>query len=459
MSGIPHVNQILTLDVHGLGSGGEGVGHSNGYAIFVEGALPRERATVQMIRCHKRYGWAKLLSLASPSSDRVRPPCPLFGACGGCQLMHLSYPKQLETKRQRIIDALQRIGGLDASTVLPCLPAPSPLAYRNKIQLPVRKQAGGTVLGLYARSSHTLVELDACLIHCPLGERIYQNIRTLIKDSGVEPYDPASGAGELRHVLIKSAVHTQEALVVLIANDAPSPLLRKLAARLIASDCAIKGVVHNKHQGRNNIILGDTYTTLEGSGYIQERLCGLTFHVSPASFFQINPTQAERLYAIALAFASPSHRDTLLDAYCGVGTLSLIAARHAGSVIGVECVPAAVRDAQHNAALNDIHNAQFVCAPSETFIASLSAADVAFLNPPRAGCAPSLLEALGRLAPRTLVYISCDPATLARDLARLTSHGYRLDALQPCDMFPQTAHIECIAKLTRTFRNACEHCS
>ncbi len=443
------INQLIRIEIHGIGSNGEGVGSCNGYTVFVDGALPGETVEARLVECQKRYGRAQLLGIENPSSDRAAPPCELFGRCGGCQLMHLSYPKQLEVKRQRVIDAMTRIGKLEKVRVEPCLPSPLELGYRNKIQLPVRQRGDGIALGLYERSSHRLVELEKCPIHCSLGEEAYSQVRPILQRSGISAYDPGTGRGELRHVLIKSALRTQETLVLLVTNAHPTPLLSRAAEEIIASCPWVKGVVQNRHTGPDNVILGSEYSVLKGSGSITESLCGLSFKISPASFFQVNPAQAERLYSKVLEFAELGGEETILDAYCGVGTLALNFARHAKNVLGIECVPEAVADAKENAQRNGIGNALFVLAEASAFIATLTSADLILLNPPRKGCDPSVLDGIGRLSPKKLVYISCDPATLARDLRILGTFGYKADLIQPFDMFPQTAHVECVAKLQK----------
>lgn len=430
----PQVGQKISLSIHGLGSSGEGVGYSNGYTVFVDGALPGEEIEASLYQCQKRHGFARLISITKSSHDRVTPPCKLFGKCGGCQLMHLSYTKQLEIKRQRVIDALRRIGKIECE-VAPCIASPSPLGYRNKIQLPVK----GISIGLYARSSHDLIEVENCHIHSKLGEEVYGLIRQIVKRSAVE----------LRHILIKSALRTGEVLVILVTNGVATPLLRTLANEIMGSSAAIKGVVQNIHSGPDNTILGNNYVVLEGNGFIHERLGDLMFKVSPASFFQINPDQAEQLYAKALEFAELNGDETVLDAYCGVGTLSLFFARGAKKVIGVECVKEAIEDAIENGKINGIENATFVCANSEDFVSSLKDMDVVLLNPPRKGCDPAFLDGVGKLAPKKLIYISCDPATLARDLAHLRKFDYEIEGVQPFDMFPQTAHVECVVRLKK----------
>ena len=428
---------MTQLKIHGLGSDGEGVGSADGYTLFIDGALPGETVTARILEQKKRYGRGKLLSIDTPSPDRVKPICPHFGKCGGCQLMHLSYPKQLEMKRQRVIDALTRIGKLENFLVEPCIPSPKETHYRNKIQLPARLVDGKLKFGLYEKNSHDLVPIDGCHIHSSLGESVYQKIAPILQKSKLQ----------LRHLLIKSTLRTEEALVLLVTDGEISPLLREIADEIMAASPLIKGVIHNRHTGASNVILGKVYTTLKGAGSISERLSGLTFKVSPASFFQVNPAQAEALYGKALEFANLQGNETVLDAYCGVGTLSLLFAKQAGKVIGVESVPEAIEDALENGRINQIQNAEFILGRSEEWIKTSPPIDLVLLNPPRKGADPAFLEGIGKLSPKTLIYISCDMATLARDLNLLKIMGYRIEKVQPFDMFPQTAHVECVVLL------------
>jgi 23S rRNA (uracil1939-C5)-methyltransferase len=429
---------LVSLEIHGLGSTGVGIGSLDGYVLFVDGALPGELIEARITDPRKRHGFAELTKVLRPSPNRITPACPLFGKCGGCQLMHLAYPEQLEMKRQKVADALERIGKIECD-VKPCLPSPSPLSYRNKIQLPAKKTPTGTTFGLYARASHDLIALDSCQIHCELGEEVYRRVKSLLKDHDLG----------LRHLLIKSAIQTQEALVILVTSKAPTPQLFDQAKKILTSHPSIQGVVHNLHSGKENVILGNVYETLAGKSTIQERLGDLKFQISAASFFQVNPPQAERLYAKALEFAELTGQETVLDAYCGVGTLSLFFAKAAKKVLGIDCVPQAIENAKENAALNNIHNATFKAAKAEDFIRKIPAVDIVLLNPPRKGCELSLLDSLERLAPKKIIYISCDPATLARDLSHLVQFGYKVDAVQPFDMFPQTSHVESVVKLSK----------
>lgn len=442
------LNQRITLKIHALGSSGEGVGYYEGLTVFVPGALPGEVVEAKITECQKRYGKGKLIQITTPSPDREKPVCPLFGRCGGCQLMHLSYPKQLEMKQQRVAEALKRIGKIEECEVLPCIPSPNPLGYRNKIQLPVREGKEGIEIGLYAQASHDLVPVETCYIHSPIGDNVYKQVKRIIEASPIAPYNPVTGHGELKHLLIKSALNTEEVLVVLVTNQNITQVLQQIAQEIIEIPF-VKGVVHNFQPQGDNVILGRDYRVIAGEGYLTEKLLGLKFKVSPASFFQVNPAQAERLYSTALDFAALNGDETVLDAYCGVGTLALIFAKQAKRVIGVECVDEAIQNAIQNASLNGFDNVEFVTANAEDYISRLTHVDVALLNPPRKGCDPSFLSGLKRLMPKKLIYVSCDPATLARDLSQLSAMGYRVEKVQPFDMFPQTAHVETVCSLAK----------
>lgn len=441
----------ITLAIHGMGTHGEGVGYHEGYTLFVEGALPGETITTEIFETHKRYGRGKLLDIPTPSPHRVPPPCPLFGTCGGCQTMHLAYAEQLLMKQQKVRDALQRIGKIDAIDVKPCIPSPSTLKYRNKIQIPIKQEGNRLKLGLYARSSHDLVEMTHCHIHSDIGEKIYQDILPLIQNSSLTAYNPSTGKGELRHLLIKSSLYTKEALLIFVGATPPSSSLIQLAKQIKTQCPSLKGIVHNFNASPGNVILGTEYSLLEGENHIEEKICDLLFKVSPASFFQVNPLQAEALYQTVLKCAALKGKEKVLDAFCGVGTLSLILARQAKEVVGIECVPEAIQDAKVNAQYNGIHNVTFECADVTEWMTQDDQVDVVILNPPRKGCDPLFLERLKAMRPLRIVYVSCDPATLARDLTTLVSAGYRIELVQPFDMFPQTAHVETCVNLSFGF--------
>jgi 23S rRNA (uracil1939-C5)-methyltransferase len=365
--------------------------------------------------------------------------------------MHLTYDKQLEAKRQRVIDAFERIGQLKEVAISPCLASPSPLAYRNKIQMPVQNGPNGEIVfGLYAKGSHTLVEVDHCEIHCPLGEKIFQSTSSIIKEfSSLKAYEYKSREGSFRHLLIKSALHSQQGLVILVTTGPKTDEMVAIAEKLLLACPEVKGVVHNRNDRHDNVILGEEYTLLAGVSSIEEQLCGLMFKISPASFFQVNPKQTEKMYEQAVAFAGLTGKETVLDAYCGVGTLALIFAKKANQVIGIECVKTACKDAEENAALNGINNVEFICDDVKKRIKKLADVDVVVLNPPRQGCEAEVIQQVASLKPDTIIYISCDPATLARDLALLLPLGYAIAGVQPFDMFPQTAHVETVVKIIK----------
>jgi len=433
--------QTISLSIDSMGSAGEGIGLYHGMRIFVDGALPGECVEAQLTVVKKTYAKGIARQILTPSPDRVRPPCPYFDRCGGCQVMHLNYEAQLKIKQKRVQDALERIGGFKGVSVNPCVPSPEIYGYRNKIQLPV--QGSPLKIGLYERRSHNLIDIEACLIHCDLGEALFRDIRRLLSVSDIKPYCTRTGKGELRHVLIKSAINRGEALVVFVANGDASSSLKYLAKTLFEKHEALKGIVLNRNRGRTNAILGKHYQTLEGQGTIEEVICGLRFKVSPASFFQVNVHQAEALYQYVVDAARSA--GSVIDAYCGVGTLSLLLASRNKHVVGIESVPQAIEDARQNAAANQLSNVHFLCQPVEQALDHLIRGDLLILNPPRKGCAPEVIDAVSQ---KRLIYVSCDPATCARDLSRL--NGYDIVKVQPFDMFPQTSHVETVVVLEKS---------
>ncbi|MCX6991186.1 MAG: 23S rRNA (uracil(1939)-C(5))-methyltransferase RlmD [Chlamydiae bacterium] len=445
-----HLGKKMDLDIERLGINGEGVGQWDGCTIFVDGALPGEKVHASLYEKKKSYGRARVLEILSPSPDRQDPICPIFGQCGGCQIMHLRYEEQLKAKRQRVVDALERIGKFKDIHVEECVPSPKPLHYRNKIQIPVVPSDSGLRFGLYARNSHDLVDMKTCYIHCDRGEEVYQKIQVILKNSSLKGFDFKIKSGELRHLLIKTATATNEVLVVFVSAMAPTDELRRVAKQILEDIPLVKGVIHNFNAEADNTVLGKSYTTLAGSDCIEDSLCSLRFKVSPASFFQVNPDQAEQLYHAALKASGVSETDTVLDAYCGVGGMSLLFAKKAKHVIGVEYVPEAVEDAKYNAQINGIENVEFHAALVEDFAARCdSNLDVIVLNPPRKGCDPLVLDKLGKLPAKKIIYVSCDPATLARDLQLLSLQGWKIDSVQPFDMFPQTSHVETLVALSK----------
>jgi len=415
--------------IRSLGSAGEGVGTVNGFPIFIEGALPGEEVAAEITVKKSRYAKGRIVEILKHSEHRTKPFCPLFGRCGGCQVQHLDYEGQLVAKRQRVIDALRRIGHLETE-VLPCLAAPSPTHYRNKIQMPLHT---GEV-GFFEHGTHNVVPVESCPIHRNAGEEAFRAVRPLLLGSKV------------RYLVIKSSRLEQRALCILV-TDGKQPV-KALAEKMCSASPFVAGVVECINQKRGNSILTDQFRHLAGESHLIEELCGKQFRISPASFFQVNPEQAENLYQTALSFLDPPKEAHLLDAFCGVGTLSIIASDRVETVTGIEAVPQAIEDAKANGVRNGATNCHFVCGRVEEKIGEAPHFDYAILNPPRKGCDPAVIGALAERIPKRMVYLSCDPATLARDLTLLEKSGFKTIQVQPIDMFPQTMHVESVALIT-----------
>jgi 23S rRNA (uracil1939-C5)-methyltransferase len=362
--------------------------------------------------------------------------------------MHLDYAAQLELKREKVSSALKRIGKIDAQ-VEDCIPSPAPFHYRNKIQLPYLEVEGKGRLGLYARGSHQLVTIDSCLIHHDLGEAVFCALQDTLAEVQPRAYVQGSGRNGLRHVLLRSSLHQGQVLVVLVGKGAPAPAVLTVARRLRERCPELAGVLYNRNDRPGNAILGPGFELLEGKDRIEEQLNGLTFELSGPSFFQVNPPQAASLYQRAIQLANLDRGQHVIDAYCGVGTLSLHIAQHVDNVLGIEYVEAAVKDAQRNAERNQLSHARFLAGLVEEKIHAIERVDCAFLNPPRKGCDPAVLKSLLSRGPQRIIYISCEPATLARDLAILHAGGYNVDHVQPFDMFPQTMHVETVVRLIK----------
>ncbi len=425
--------------IESVGAHGEGVARAEDFVIFIPGALLGEEVLVEMTEVRRNYAKARLCSIHKPHELRQKPMCPLFGKCGGCHLMHANYDLQLQMKRKKVQDAIERIGGLDSHKVFPCISAPKPLAYRNKIILPVALVEGKKVMGLYAASSHDVVPVNQCAIHMELGERVFNQLQRLIQEHPTL----------LRHIMIRSSLYADASLVLLSGWHAPDAHVQQLASKIAEVIPTVKGVLyqHNPHDS-NAILQGDIHS-LWGASSIEEELLGVRFNISAPSFFQVNPWQAAQLYKYVASAAQLAHNHRVVDAYCGVGTLSLFLAKLCERVVGIECVAPAVEDAKINAQRNGIDNALFVCGETEKTLEKQLPADVVVINPPRKGCEPAVLQALCNNPPERLIYVSCDPATLARDLKILVEKHFVLQEVQPFDMFPQTYHVESVATLVR----------
>lgn len=462
--------QMLELQIDGLGHDGEGVGRAQGFTFFIPGAIPGDQVLAVVKQVKKNYGFAEVVKVISPSPDRVMPECSVFGRCGGCALQHMDYQAQLRWKRQRVVDALQRIGGFSDPVVHETIGMAQPFRYRNKGQYPVTLSGEQLVAGFYAKGSHEVVACQDCLIQHPLNNRIVSEVSRLAMEFGLDAYNEHTGQGFLRHILIKTGFETGEALCVLVTNGRDFPEgdgdakdskvdrnSRRSGAefgrRLQQAVPELVGVVQNINTQKTNVILGDETRTLWGRDALIDELCGLQFKISARSFFQVNPLQTAVLYNKALEYAALNGTETVLDLYCGIGTISLLLAGRSRQVIGVEYVEDAVVDARNNAEMNGISNVDFYAGDAGTVLENLAGEginfDVAVLDPPRAGCDAKVLRILANLKVPRIVYVSCNPASLARDLKLLAEMGYGLKEAQPVDMFPQTSHVECVVLMSR----------
>ena len=448
-------NDLLQIKIEAMGNAGEGIGKIDGYPLFVKDALPGDLAEVRVTKVKKTYAFARLERVLEASPDRTEPRCPLHRRCGGCQIQALSYEKQLEYKEQKVREDLIRIGGFADPPVFPVLGMDEPYHYRNKAQFPFgRNREGRIVTGFYAGRTHTIVPGTECAIGVPENKQILELILDFMEKHGIAPYDETTGKGLLRHALIRKGFATGELMVCLVINGRSFPHVEELADRLFE----IPGMTSfslNVNQKNTNVILGEEVIPVRGQTYITDRIGGVSYQISPLSFYQVNPVQTEKLYRTALEYAGLTGGETVWELYCGIGTISLFLARGAGQVYGVEVVPQAVEDARRNADLNGITNVVFYLGKAEEVLPEKYEkdgirADVIVVDPPRKGCDSACLETMLRMEPERIVYVSCDPATLARDLKILCADGrYELSKVQPVDMFPHTAGIENVAQLFR----------
>ena len=445
-------NQLFTAEITGCTSQGLGVARFEDRAVFVKGAIHGEVCRIKLIKITRTAVYGRLMEVITPSPHRTDPICPHFGRCGGCDFMHMDYALETELKRRRVADALTRIGGISPEP-LPITPAPTDEGYRNKAQFPVAMTEHGPAAGFFRARTHDLIPVTHCHIQPPEADTVSEAVLRWMNAYHILPYDETTHRGYVRHIFLRKAVVTGELMVCIVSNSETLPKGDKLVESLREALPDLTTVLHNVNTRPGNVILGETYHTLFGPGYIEDVLCGLRFRLSPASFYQVNHHQAQVLYEKAIALADLHGTETVLDLYCGTGTITLAMARSAGTVIGVEVVPQAIHDAQENARRNGIENARFFCADAGEAAARLSAEgtrpDVITVDPPRKGLSPAVIEAMAEMSPRRIVYVSCDPATLARDVKLLTEKGYRFVSAEAVDLFPRTKHCESIVLLTK----------
>ena len=450
-------NQILTLRIERLSSDGSGVAHSpDGETVFVPGAAPGDEADVRIVKDCKRYAFGILDHLRTPSPDRIPVDCAVAGPCGGCSLRHLDYTAELRAKQENVTDTFRRIGGLDVP-VLDICPSPEVDRYRNKVQFPVGLDKNGNpCIGFYAGRTHRIVPCPDCKLQPGVLNDIGNALCRFFAENGIQPYNEETGRGLVRHIFLRRGAHSGQIMVCLVCTRPNFPHADALCTRLREQFADIATILLNVNSKNTNVILGTETHTLYGPGYIEDTLCGVPVQLGPLSFYQVNTLAAERLYGIAAQYAQLTPDDLLLDLYCGMGTIGLSMVDHCRELVGVEIVPEAIESAKANAArMGDAVAAKscFFCADAGQAATRLAAEglhpDVVMLDPPRKGCDEATLSAVVRMAPRRVVYVSCNPATAARDAAWLEQNGYHAEKVQPVDLFPRTKHVETVVLLSK----------
>ena len=450
-------NQILTLRIERLSSDGSGVAHSaDGETVFVPGTAPGDEARVRIVKDCGRYAFGILDELLTPSPDRIPVDCPVAGPCGGCSLRHLDYAAELRAKQESVLDAFRRIGGLEVP-VLDILPSPEVERYRNKVQFPVGVDKNGVpCIGFYAGRTHRIVPCPDCKLQPGVLNEIGNALCAFFAQQGIRPYDEQSGKGLVRHIFLRRGAHSGQIMVCLVCTRAKLPHAEQLCTALREQFPAISTILLNVNAKNTNVILGSENHILYGPGYIEDTLCGVPVRLGPLSFYQVNTLAAERLYGVAAQYAQLTPDDALLDLYCGMGTIGLSMADQCRELIGVEIVPEAIESAKANAARMGeavAAKSRFFCADAGQAATQLAAEglhpDIVMLDPPRKGCDEATLSAVVRMAPRRVVYVSCNPATAARDAAWLEQNGYHAEKVQPVDLFPRTKHCECVIALSK----------
>jgi len=446
-------NDMITVEITGITAEGSGVGRVDGMAVFIPNTIEGEIIEAKILKVQKNFAHAKIEKIMKPSKDRIEPDCEVYYQCGGCVFRHESYTAECQTKWQRVADALKRIGKIDV-TPEPIVGATEISGYRNKAQYPVGMDENGKLkMGFYAERSHRIVDFRACNLHPAEFEKILLVFEEFITKTATTVYNETTKKGVLRHIYIRKAFGTGEIMVCPVINGNRIKEEMLLVEMLTAAVPEIKSIVINKNKADNNVVLGNDNRKIFGEAFITDILCGLKIKLSPLSFYQVNSAQAEKLYKIAKEYADPKGK-TVLDLYCGAGTIGLSMADVAGEIIGVEILPSAVEDAKENAMQNNIQNARFICDDAAGAAEKLAEEgikpDVVLLDPPRKGCEAELIETIvTKLCPEKVVYVSCDPATLARDCEIFEQKGYKVKKVAPVDMFPRTRHVEAIVLLQR----------
>lgn len=448
-------NDEIIIDIVDQGFTGEGIGKVDNYPLFIDFALPGEKIKARVLKTNKNFGFGKMMEILEKSDTRVEPPCPYYYRCGGCHIMHSSQEGQLEFKRKRVIDSLERIGKIKDVEVDKTIGMENPWRYRNKVQIPLGRVNGEFIAGFYARRSHRIVDINTCIVQHEDGDKVLGLVREWAEEFKISTYQndlTVNPKGILRNLMVRKGFRTGDLMVVLVVTREDVPPIDVLLEKLKKIE-GFSSLVLNINDTDTNLVLGKKNIVLYGEGHITDYIGEYIFKISPHSFFQVNPVQTEVMYNTALDYADLSGNETVFDAYCGAGTISLFLSKKAKKVYGIEIVPEAIADAKENALLNHVDNTEFIVGKAEEVIVDLIEkgirADVVVVDPPRKGCDLKLLEAIKEIAPEKIVYVSCDPGTLARDLGILESFGFKTRKVTPIDNFPNSYHVECIALIQR----------
>lgn len=447
-------NKEYIVDIVDIGQGGVGIGKYEGFTVFVDGGLVQDKIKVKITKSKKNYAVGDIVEIIEKSPFRVERKCSeSLRQCGGCQIQELDYQKQLDVKTNEVKQVISRIGKLDDVIVHDTLGMEHPFRYRNKAQFPIQKKDNMPVIGFYKKKSHDLISTDECIIQHEVNDKIIKIIKTYIRAYNVSIYDEKTHKGLLRHVVTKVGFTTGEVMIVLVANGKKLPYLKELASVLKENIPGFKTLVVNVNTQKTNVILGKENIVAYGDGMIRDYIGELVFEISPLSFFQVNPLQTEVLYNKALEYANLGENDTVFDIYCGIGTISLFLAQKAKKVYGIEIVEDAIKDAKRNAKINNMDNVEFYVGKAEEVVPKMykegKRANVVVVDPPRKGCDEKVLDTIISMQPDRVVYVSCNPSTLARDLAYLNERGYKCHEIQPVDMFPHSVHVECVVLMSR----------
>lgn len=451
-------NDVLTVEIEDIGHDGAGIGKVDGYPLFVKDAVIGDVVEVKVMKAKKNYGYAKLLKIITPSASRVEPLCPYAKQCGGCQIQMMSYEEQLRFKENKVRNNLKRIGGFEEIPMEPILGMKNPFYYRNKAQFPVGyDKEGNLITGFYAGRTHSIINNRRCYLGVSENELVLNQVLDWMERNHISAYEEESGKGLIRHVLIRYGFTTKEVMVCLVVNGAGIPAKEDLIEGLRTIP-GMTSITISSNTKQTNVIMGEKITLLWGQTYITDFIGNIQYQISPLSFYQVNPAQTKRLYETALEYAGLSGDETVWDLYCGIGTISLFLAQRAKQVYGVEIIPAAIEDAKRNARLNQIENAQFFVGKAEEVLPEKYEkeqiyADVIVVDPPRKGCEESVLDTMVQMEPKRIVYVSCDSATLARDLKYLCERGYEMKKVKAIDQFPQTEHVETVCLLSKLHAN------